>query len=198
MYARLLEQDPIHWEERLGVWIISSYTAVNSPLLDPLLTSARIGSEERLRDLGLERVLPVFRMLGNMMLFSRSPQHGRVRGVACQAFTPRAYTVWFRVCSKRSIPSIRRLDARGPVIQFDFVSEFARPLPTLIISELIGVLPSEAQRFHDWWRDVMEFVKRAQIDPETHAPASAQIEELTGRLWCIHAALRAPVPGKGR
>lgn len=34
--------------------------------------------------------------------------------------------------------------------QFDLVAEYALPLPTTTIAQLIGVPPEDRHRFHDW------------------------------------------------
>jgi cytochrome P450 len=57
VYARLRREDPVHWSERLQVWIVTRYADVVAALRDPRLSSDRIElfATHQLRGLDLRR-----------------------------------------------------------------------------------------------------------------------------------------------
>ena len=64
-YHRLRTADAVHWDDHLGVWILTGYAEVSAALRDARLTSERLGSIEQLEQMGLEEVIPIFRIISN-------------------------------------------------------------------------------------------------------------------------------------
>jgi cytochrome P450 len=81
------------------------------------------------------------------MLSSDPPEHTRLRSLVSQAFTPK------RIASLR--PRIEQIadellvPARGET-QIELMSQLARPLPAIVIGELLGVPPKDRARFRGW------------------------------------------------
>lgn len=75
------------------------------------------------------------------------PEHDRLRGLVNKAFTPRAIEL-----IKPRITEIAHdlLDAVEGQSEIDFIETFATPLPILVIAELVGVPPSDRDRFTAW------------------------------------------------
>src|ERR1700730_2968506 len=78
------------------------------------------------------------------MLNLDDPDHKRIRGLVSQAFNQRAVDA-FR-------PRIRAiadelLDALTGRDSFDVIAEYAAPLPTIVIAEMLGVDPGEFAQF---------------------------------------------------
>jgi cytochrome P450 len=81
------------------------------------------------------------------MLDLDPPDHTRLRSLVQQAFSPRA------VDAMR--PRIERLanelvDQFGRRRQIDLVHDYALPIPTLIIAEMLGVDPRDRHKIHRW------------------------------------------------
>jgi cytochrome P450 len=81
------------------------------------------------------------------MLHMDDPDHRRLRGLVSKAF------------SQRSIDALRErvVDVTASVLKdipgdqpFDLVALFARPLPTVVIAEILGVDPSRHRDFKEW------------------------------------------------
>lgn len=86
-------------------------------------------------------------LLNNHMLNKDGDAHRRLRALVSKAFTPR------RIEALR--PHIQKiadhlLDAQVARGQMDLVSDFAFPLPTIVILEMLGIPPEDRERFRDW------------------------------------------------
>jgi cytochrome P450 len=123
------------WQGR-PTWIVSRYADIRSSLVDPRLSAETIKS--RLRAQGANGDMPV--------IFARidDPEHNRLRRMMARDFT------WRRAEEAR--PQIQELVDRfldtmiegGPPA--DLVRDFALPVPSLVISQLLGV-PYEDHEF---------------------------------------------------
>src|SRR5712692_11067922 len=91
LYQRLRTEDPVHWDPFLHAWVVTRYGDVISVFQKFL--SNRTPTPEQLTALGLEAFTPLARVMVRQMLFLDPPAHGRVRGLASKAFTPRRVEV---------------------------------------------------------------------------------------------------------
>jgi hypothetical protein len=97
---------------------------------------------------------------GKVMLFSDPPDHTRLRRLASYAFTPRALERWRpRV---REIVDQRLADV-GPGDTFDVMDQLARPLPVVVIAELLGVPVGDQEKFASWSTPMSRM-----IDPDSN------------------------------
>jgi cytochrome P450 len=125
------------WQGR-PTWVVSRYQDIRSCLVDPRLSADTI--KPRLRARGVDDALPV--------IFARidDPEHNRLRRMMTRDFTLR------RVDAMR--PQIQELVDRfldtmtgnGPPA--DLVRDFALPVPSLVISLLLGVPYGDHEFFH--------------------------------------------------
>jgi cytochrome P450 len=116
------------WQGR-PTWVVSRYEDIRSALVDPRLSAETI--KTRLRAAGVTGEMPV--------IFARidDPEHNRLRRMMARDFT------WRRAEAMR--PQIQELVDRfldtmtenGPPA--DLVRDFALPVPSLVISLLLGV-----------------------------------------------------------
>jgi pimeloyl-[acyl-carrier protein] synthase len=146
-YARLRATRGVHYrspstpERRFAV--LSRHADVQLALRDPRF--GRAGYGDRLRaSLGDG---PLSRSFARWMLFQDPPDHTRLRGLVQQAFTPRSVERLRDTIRTIVTASLDRLVGRP---SFDFVAEFAAPLPVLVICELLGVPVEDRHRFTDW------------------------------------------------
>jgi cytochrome P450 len=118
----------VMWQGR-PTWVVSRYEDIRSSLVDPRLSADTI--KPRLRAMGADDTMPV--------IFARidDPEHNRLRRMMARDFT------WRRAEAMR--PQIQELVDRfldtmiegGPPA--DLVRDFALPVPSLVISLLLGV-----------------------------------------------------------
>jgi len=81
------------------------------------------------------------------MLAMGPPDHTRLRGLVHKAFTPRLIELM-----RMRIQSLtdELLDAALGKGRIDLIRDYALPLPTTIIAEMLGVPASDNHRFHRW------------------------------------------------
>jgi cytochrome P450 len=97
---------------------------------------------------------------GKVMLFSDPPDHSRLRRLAQHAFTPSAIEGWR--------PRVRELANDllkdfGPGDECDVMDALARPLPVVVIAELLGVPVADHEKFASWSTPLARM-----IDPDTN------------------------------
>jgi cytochrome P450 len=154
-YARLRDEAPVcevPLSRRHTAWLITRYDDVAAALKNDLFV------KDRFRALNPSQVkkqpwIPAFaRPLLNNMLDKDPPDHTRLRALVQKAFTPRLV--------EQMRPRIERLadELLAPRLkqrQFDLVADFALPIPTTVIAELLGVPPGDRQKFHRWSSNVV-------------------------------------------
>jgi cytochrome P450 len=147
---RLREQEPVHWSQLIGVWVLTRYADVSTALRDERFSaSAKNWSQyERFflrRE--IDRNSPLTQLYGNWMLQVDPPHHTRLRALVSKAFTPR------RVESMRErIRAIvnEALDGLASPGHLDVVSDLAYPLPVIVISDMLGVPREDHGKIKDW------------------------------------------------
>ncbi len=92
------------------------------------------------------------------MLDMDPPDHTRLRSLVVKAFTPRAVA--------ELAPRIRQtcdelLDDVEGTTRFDLIGALAFPLPVIVIAEMLGVPPTDRDRFKDWSQDAALSVEPA-------------------------------------
>ena len=92
----------------------------------------------------------IMHMRGSLV-FMDPPAHTRLRALVTKAFTVRTI--------EALRPRIQDLvdSLLAPVLgseRFELISVLARPLPALVIAEMIGVDPGDRQYFHAWSADI--------------------------------------------
>jgi cytochrome P450 len=134
VYARLRREAPIYHNPDLGFWALSRHADVSAAFTD----SARFSSDHGpMLDRGAWG--PRARTYLSFVAMD-PPEHTRMRAIVSRSFTPR------RVAALE--PMIRQI-ARGYVEQglergtFDFARDLSARLPLDVISELMGVPPSD-------------------------------------------------------
>lgn len=203
LYARLREEDPVHWDPFLHAWVVTRYADVVTVLHD--YSADRTPHPDQLSGMGLDRFGPVARVMVRQMLFLDAPAHTRLRGLCSAAFTPR------RVETLREhIREIadRLLDAVGNARTMDVIADFAAPLPAIVTAEMLGVPAEDHPRLKTWSADFAEMLGNFQHNPDRLPRVLRSVEEMTAyfrdaiagqrahpRDGLIHALLTAEVDG---
>jgi cytochrome P450 len=133
VWRRLRDEAPVYRNDRFGFYALSRFADVDAAHLDPATFSSAHGTV-------LEIMGPEPLGLGQM-IFMDPPLHTTMRVLVSRAFTPRR--VGGMEDAIRGIAA-RLLDERVGSGGFDYVQDFAAQLPSMVISELIGV--DEADR----------------------------------------------------
>ena len=83
--------------------------------------------------------------LTKSMIVADDPEHRRLRNLVNRAFTPRAVERLSDRVEELSHELLDSLEKRG---SFDLLEDYARPIPTRVIAEMVGVSADDAERFH--------------------------------------------------
>ena len=141
-YAGLREKSQAHRSRLMNAWIFGRHRDVELVLRD----WQRFSSDSRKAKIpGKRTVMPD---PGTPSMLSLDPpDHRRLRGLVSKAFTPRAVNALE--------PHIRSLmhellDGIDDLSGFDLMEAVARPLPVIVIAEMLGVPVEDRPRFRNW------------------------------------------------
>jgi cytochrome P450 len=152
VYARMREQVPV-WRVpaggQHGFWVLTRYADVEKALRDP-----RMGKDPR-NALPPEQIPPshpIAAPLTQHMLAFDPPDHTRLRALVALAFTPRLIEG-----QRERVERIAEelIDAVEPHGRMDLIDAYAFPLPIRVITHLLGVPESDADRFRAWSNTVV-------------------------------------------
>jgi cytochrome P450 len=190
LYARLRDEDPAHWSPRLKAWVLTRYDDVKRVCLD-----AAGMSSDRLRPFfaalpGPEarRVTELARYLTLWMVFRDPPEHTRLRRLAARVFHVRSMHAL-----RPNIESLTHwlLDCIGTRREFDFIADFAGPLPALVIMEMLGVPREELARLKRLSDEMALFIGSSRDAPEKYERAAAATREMAQTFRELVLARRA-------
>jgi cytochrome P450 len=133
IWRRLRDEAPAYRNERFDFWALSRFDDVEPAHRD---TKTFISGHGTVLEIMQPEPLPT-----GQLMFLDPPDHTRLRALVSRAFTPRRVEqleVRIReICNEF-------FDRVGGSGRFDYVQDFAAPLPSLVISSLLGV-PLEDQ-----------------------------------------------------
>jgi len=122
------------------------------------------------------------------MLHMDDPDHKRIRGLVSQAFNQRAVEA-FRPRIQAITDGL--LDAIGPDVKgFDVIADYAAPLPTIVIAEMLGVDAGDQAQFK-LWSDALAHSFNPRRTPAQEAELGAARAGLQGYLRQVVAERRA-------
>ena len=182
-YAKLRARDPVHRSRLLQAWVFTRYADVDAILRD----HRRFSSDPRKRAASSTPRASLPRAEEPSMLFLDPPDHTRLRALVNQAFTPRAVAALE--------PHIRELmttllDAVDDPSAFDLMEAVAKPLPVIVIAEMLGIPPEDRAQFAVW-SDQRARILEPTLTPEERETAEAAMRALDAYLMPIISARRA-------
>jgi cytochrome P450 len=190
LYARLRDEDPAHWSPRLKAWVLTRYDDVKRVCLDTAGMSS-----DRLRPFfatlpGPEaaKVAELIRYLTLWMVFRDPPEHTRLRRLAAKVFNVRSIHALRPNVEALTDWLLDGLDGRR---EFDFIADFAMPLPALVIIDMLGAPREELARLKRLSDDMALFIGSARDVPEKYERAASATREMAGIFRELIAARRA-------
>jgi cytochrome P450 len=139
----------VHWNPHLSAWAVLSYDAAAEVLRDSRMSRAAAADRQtRMLALGAtEDVVAAVNMFGSSLMMKDGEDHTRLRRLIVRAFTPRAISAWRSTVEQAADEILDGIDGRDT---FDFVTEFAYPLPERVICRLLGVPYEDHRLFTEW------------------------------------------------
>jgi cytochrome P450 len=151
-YERVRAAGRVVRNELLGVWMVPGYSDVLSVLLDAQRYSSTIYDSDD--------VAPWFEGV-QTMISSDPPEQIRLRKVAQRAFTRASLAKLEETVSQvvdDLLDDSRVRDSWSAGHEVEVMSAFCRPLPTMVISTLLGVPMSDLSMFIAWSDDMIAAV----------------------------------------
>jgi len=119
------------------------------------------------------------------------PGHTRLRRLVSRAFTPRAVASMRAVSQRVAHELCDRVDAAGGAVEF--VHDWARVLPLLVVCEMIGIPRVDVDQMAQWAAALT--VASGVASPEARAAGDQGMREFNGYVTAMIAERRAhPAP----
>ena len=142
--AAVRETAPLQWSEALSSFIVTRYEDVHRLARDRS-TIGSVTTIPRADDAGEDPPGP--RPGHRMMINKDGSDHMRLRRLVSKVFTPRAVTSW----QARAEDIVERLlGAAGERDELDVIADYALPLPTQVISEMLGMPRDDEAQLRAW------------------------------------------------
>ena len=180
-YAKLRGRDPVHRSRLMDAWVFSRFADV-----DAILRDHRHFSSDPRKRVASGRRASLPNVEEPSMLFLDPPDHTRLRALVNKAFTPRAVAALE--------PHIRELmttllDAVDDPAAFDLMEAVAKPLPVIVIAEMLGIPPEDRAQFAVW-SDQRARILEPTLSPDERETADAAMRSLDEYLMPIISARR--------
>src|SRR5687767_15549853 len=134
------------------------------------------------------KIAELARYLTLWMVFRDPPEHTRLRRLAAKVFNVRSINAL-----RPNIESLTAwlLDALDGRKEFDFISDFAMPLPALVIMDMLGAPREELARLKRLSDEMALFIGSARDAPEKYERAGAATREMAELFRELITARRA-------
>ncbi|HUQ74036.1 MAG TPA: cytochrome P450 [Burkholderiales bacterium] len=189
VYARLRDEDPAHWSPILKAWVLTRYEDVRRVCLDSRMSSDRLRPFfASLPPAEAGRMVDLIRVLTLWMVFRDPPEHTRLRRLASRVFHVRSINALRPNVEALTAWLLGRIGERDT---FDFIADFAGPLPQLVIMDMLGVPRSELTRLKHLSDEMALFIGSARDTAGKYDRAQAATHEMAGLFRSLIAARRA-------
>ena len=143
--GRLLAEAPVHHDTELGRYIYTRHDDVKAILRDGAFWSdPRKANEGTFTREFFGRNLPEGEEPS--MLMMDEPGHRRLRSLVSASFTPAAVERW----RPRTREVVQRVLDAIKTDEFDLITGFAGPIPTVVIAEMLGIDAGMHGQFKQW------------------------------------------------
>lgn len=187
LYARARRHGAVLHVPEWGNAIVLGHAEASALLKDHRVSAVRGVAPPGMQDSA------AYALLRSMMLFHDGASHARLRGLATQAFTPRAIAET-RAFVEAAVDDL--LDEAARRGDFDVVRDLAVPLPVAVIVEMLGLPGGDRERFKAWSESIAALLDGSTVSPETLPGIEADAREMRAYFRDVADELRAnPRPG---
>lgn len=141
-------------------WLIFDYDGVKRALNDQEWFSSRVPAPR------------------NWFIFFDPPAHSKLRGLISRAFTPKSIAALESHIQELSGQLLERALRQS---EFDLAAELSVPLPMKVIARMIGIPPSDWERFKHWSDSMLE-LSYARQGGEEAAQAGREFNAVTAEM----------------
>jgi cytochrome P450 len=166
---RLQDEDPVHWSDVLGGWVITRYDDVRRVQLGTQVSADRLTPfYESLPSQQQERIRKVIRYLNTWVAFKDPPDHGRMRSILNAVISTREINAMAPRIEREVDALLDRLEEHD---ECDFIQAFAFPLPATVIMLLCDLPLSDMEQIKSWSDLLKPFIGSATSSPDKYDQA---------------------------
>lgn len=166
-YRALRTEDPVHYDKKLGMWLVSRYEDIVALLRDPETFSDKHGYEAQYASGFFEEFRQILEKEGGGffpdVIKSDPPEHTRVRKLMDGAFSAHRVKTLEPGITRIIVDLVEKLadkGAGGEVVEG--VKEFAIPLTIAVICEQLGISHYNGEKISRWSEAVTAQIGRMQ------------------------------------
>lgn len=196
VYARLREDDPVHWSPSLKSWIVTRYTDVRDLLLsDNLSVNRLVQFYDTLPPADAALLKDIVHYLNLWLAFRDPPDHTRLRRIMRHAFTSRAIEEMRPQITEITGMLLDRLADSGKN-EIDLIREYALQLPAFVIMDLLDVPRDMLDEFKTWSDDMAVFIGGARNSKDKYQRAASGCQKMSSYFaGLIKERTENPKPG---
>jgi cytochrome P450 len=175
-YEALRTHHPIYFEPRVDAYFVTRYDDVHRLTRDRGMLADLTRANPTPRIMArITRNATLEAGSDKWMLFRDGDDHARLRRAFSQAFTPKAIASWRQ---RTTVLVDQLLSTAEDDKPFDVISQFARPLPAQIISEMIGVPDVDIPQLLEWSDALVRYLESFNTAQQEEAAVDA-IRDMT-------------------
>jgi cytochrome P450 len=157
-YAQLRQEAPVHritLGDKRTAWLVTRYDDVVTVLKDDRFVKDKRSVMSR-DQMAKEPWIPsMLKPLERNMLDTDAPEHPRLRGLVHRAFSPRLVENMRERIQRLTDELLDTIQPRG---QMDLIHDYALPIPTTIIAEMLGIPIADRHKFQSWSNTIVSVV----------------------------------------
>jgi len=166
-FRAMRTEDPVHYDEKLGMWLVSRYDDIVEVLRDPLTFSDKHGYAAQYASGFFEEFKQILERDGGGffvdVIKDDPPAHTRIRRLLDKAFTAHRVAALEPAITKIIVDLIEKFaDQAANGKPVDGVNQFAIPLTIAVICEQMGIGQYNASKIQQWSSAVTAQIGRMQ------------------------------------
>lgn len=177
LFAELRANNPIHFSNTIGGWVLTRYREVELVLRDHENYSSKGRVTHLLNQLSSEAQAKIKLLHAHFAIglaHSDAPEHRRIRSLLAQSFTPKIIDSLRPEITTQAQSLVAKLEG-----DIDLIAELLTPLPALIVGKLLGSKPTDLPNLIRWAHAVNGLYERGgKISEEKALHAEALLREM--------------------
>lgn len=192
LYARLQDDDPVHWSPALKAWVLTRYDDLRQMLLTDAMSPDRLRPfYAQLQGERRDTLAEVMRYMSLWMVFRDPPEHTRLRRLVGTVFNLKALEALDGPVTRVVDHLLDQLPTGVPV---DWAQQVAAPLPAYVIMDMLAIPYSAFPELKEASDELRAFIGGARADGDRYATARRGAERLASFFRDLIAQRRA-APG---
>jgi cytochrome P450 len=179
---RLQALEPVYWCEPLRSWVITGYDDAKFVLRNDTFSADRMSPFfSALAPERQSKIEKLIRYLSTWVAFKDPPDHTRLRKAMKLVFNPEMVEQQRDMVKATVETLVGRLEGKK---EFDFIAEYAFPLPAMVIMRLLGLPERDMDAVREWSANMQLFIGSATTSTEKYSVAEAGAVAMADYFMC--------------